>query len=160
VVEDPLDYAWGIVGHLTGVMNSDELRAAHQEMQPLVVKTKTKIAQSAVLFAAINQELFSSSHIFPFIDVCCLVSIPANYFVLFSYRKVDTKVGIGEVELDEAQKRVIKGSLTSMRLSGVGLEGEEKDSFNKNKVRTCTTCPRLHKPIGTFLCLRRCGSLS
>ena len=37
--------------------------------------------------------------------------------------------------LDEAQKRVIESSLASMRLSGVGLEGEAKETFNANRMK-------------------------
>lgn len=29
----PLEYAWGIMSHLTGVKNSDPLRDAHKELQ-------------------------------------------------------------------------------------------------------------------------------
>lgn len=29
----PLEYAWGVMSHLTGVKNSDSLRDAHQELQ-------------------------------------------------------------------------------------------------------------------------------
>lgn len=29
----PLEYAWGVMSHLTGVKNSDPLRDAHQELQ-------------------------------------------------------------------------------------------------------------------------------
>lgn len=34
-----LSYAWGVVGHLMGVKNSDALRAAHTAMQPAVIQT-------------------------------------------------------------------------------------------------------------------------
>jgi len=37
-VESPLEYAWGVVGHLMGVANSDDLRAAHGVIQPTIVK--------------------------------------------------------------------------------------------------------------------------
>ena len=53
-VEAPIEYAWGVVGHLTGVMNSDELREVHQEMQGEVVKATTKISQSPEIYRAVT----------------------------------------------------------------------------------------------------------
>mmetsp|Transcript_50391 Transcript_50391/g.114382 ORF Transcript_50391/g.114382 Transcript_50391/m.114382 type:complete len:756 (-) Transcript_50391:245-2512(-) len=55
VIESPIEYAWGVVSHLTGVMNGDELRAAHQELQPDVIKVTTKIAQSKAVYSAVEQ---------------------------------------------------------------------------------------------------------
>mmetsp|Transcript_25285 Transcript_25285/g.43129 ORF Transcript_25285/g.43129 Transcript_25285/m.43129 type:complete len:779 (+) Transcript_25285:85-2421(+) len=55
VIEDPVEYAWGVVSHLTGVLNSDELRQVHQEMQPDVVRATTKISQSTALYEALKQ---------------------------------------------------------------------------------------------------------
>ena len=49
----PLEYAWGVVGHLNGVKNSDPLRAAHQEMQGKVVQASTKLAQSRAVYDAV-----------------------------------------------------------------------------------------------------------
>jgi len=34
---------WGVVNHLLGVANSDELRTAHQTVQPQVVEAVTKV---------------------------------------------------------------------------------------------------------------------
>jgi len=53
-LEAPLEYSWGVVGHLMGVKNSDELRAVHGEMQGEVVKATTKLSQSAVVFDAMQ----------------------------------------------------------------------------------------------------------
>jgi len=99
-LEAPVEYAWGVVGHLMGVKNSDELRAVHQEMQPEVVKITTKISQSAAVFSAIEAV-------------------------------TSRKEACG---VDEAQDRILSSYLKSMRLSGVGLEGEAKERFNANKM--------------------------
>lgn len=49
---DPLGRVWGVVGHLMSVRNSPELRAAHDELQPLVIETATRAAQSRTLYEA------------------------------------------------------------------------------------------------------------
>jgi oligopeptidase A len=50
---EPLERAWGLVGHLLSVRNSDELRAAHERMQPMVVAATIALAQSVPLYAAL-----------------------------------------------------------------------------------------------------------
>ena len=54
---EPLDrlterigWSWSIVGHLMGVKNSPELRAAHEEMQPQVVQFWMRLGQSTALY--------------------------------------------------------------------------------------------------------------
>ena len=99
-IEAPVEYSWGVVGHLMGVKNSDELRAAHGECQPDVIKTTTKLSQSATIYQALEKVLHFE-----------------------------------EATLDPAQKRIVEASLKSMRLSGVALEGEAKESFNANRMK-------------------------
>lgn len=50
----PVSFVWGIAGHLNGVKNGDELRAAYEENQPKVVQTMTKISQSKALYNALS----------------------------------------------------------------------------------------------------------
>jgi oligopeptidase A len=54
---EPLDrlterigWSWSIIGHLMGVKNSPELRAAHEEMQPQVVQFWMRLGQSTDLY--------------------------------------------------------------------------------------------------------------
>jgi oligopeptidase A len=47
---DRLSWSWGIVGHLMGVKNSPELRAAQEKMQPEVVKFWMQIGQSRAIY--------------------------------------------------------------------------------------------------------------
>ena len=54
VLETPVEYSWGVVNHLMGVKNSDELRAAHGDVQPEVIKTTTKLSQSAAIYNALE----------------------------------------------------------------------------------------------------------
>jgi oligopeptidase A len=56
-VMDDIDHkvfkAWSPVGHLMSVMNSDELRKAHEAMQPEVVRYNLRGAQSQKIFNAL-----------------------------------------------------------------------------------------------------------
>ena len=49
-IGDRLEKAWGAVDHLTSVYTSDELRAAHEALQPLVVLFMIRMGQSPVLY--------------------------------------------------------------------------------------------------------------
>ena len=49
------EYAWGPVGHLMGVRNSEELRKAHEEILPEVVKLGLRMSQSRPIFAALDE---------------------------------------------------------------------------------------------------------
>lgn len=56
---EPLDrlgerlmWSWGIVGHLMGVKNSPELRAAYETVQPQVIQFSNKLNQSQPLYKA------------------------------------------------------------------------------------------------------------
>ena len=43
-------YAWSPVGHLLGVKNSDDLRTAHEEIQPKMVELGLRISQSRPVY--------------------------------------------------------------------------------------------------------------
>ncbi len=51
-LQDRLGRAWGTVGHLMGVANSPELRAAHDAVQPLVIEVSMRAGQSRPLYEA------------------------------------------------------------------------------------------------------------
>jgi oligopeptidase A len=53
-IQAPLSYSWGVVGHLMGVKNSDDLRKAHDTMQPVVIETYQQIGQNEVVFQALR----------------------------------------------------------------------------------------------------------
>jgi len=100
-IQFPLTYSWGVMGHLMGVKNSEELRKAHDEIQPQVIALYQSIGQSESLYAALNA--------------------------------IKTRKSIWN-NLDEAQQRIVDSSLRQMIHSGVGLEGTEKEKFNKLKL--------------------------
>lgn len=60
VIEDmeklqfPLSRSWGVVSHLMSVQNSDELRKAHDELQPKIVKTFQKLGQSKSVYKSLT----------------------------------------------------------------------------------------------------------
>ncbi|MBD1913363.1 MULTISPECIES: M3 family metallopeptidase [unclassified Leptolyngbya] len=93
---DRLGWTWGIVNHLMGVRNSPELRQAHEEVQPEVVKFYIRLGQSEAIYK--------------------------GYVAL---RDSDTWS-----QLDEAQHRIIEAAIRDAELSGVALQGEEKERFN------------------------------
>ena len=53
-IQFPIGYAWGVAGHLNGVKNGDELRAAYEQNQPKVVECMTKFSQSKPLYNALE----------------------------------------------------------------------------------------------------------
>ncbi len=54
-VSEKLTWAWGAVGHLMGVKNSDALRAAYEQIQPEVVKFFMRLGQSQAIYQALKQ---------------------------------------------------------------------------------------------------------
>lgn len=93
---DRLGWTWGIVNHLMGVKNSPELREAHEQVQPEVVKFFIRLGQSEAIYK--------------------------GYVAL---RDSDTWN-----QLDEAQHRIIEAAIRDAELSGVALQGEQKERFN------------------------------
>ena len=57
-----LRWSWRVVSHLNGVCNSSELRAAHAEQQPEVVRLGNRLGQSQVLHSALTRLQESSVH--------------------------------------------------------------------------------------------------
>ncbi len=53
-IGERLSFSWGIVGHLMGVRNSDELRAAYEEVQAEVVGFTLRMGQSRPIYRALE----------------------------------------------------------------------------------------------------------
>jgi len=104
----PLGYVWGVAGHLQGVKNGEELRAAYEENQPSVITTMTKFSQSAALFDALS-------------------AIEESW-------KKDSDSAEDDFYTKQ-KKRAVLSSLQAMKLGGVGLDGAEKESFNEIQLR-------------------------
>ena len=80
-----------------GVLNSDDLRTAYEEVLSEVVAFSLRFSQSK-----------------PIYDALCAL-----------------RDGDEWNKLDEAQHRIIDAKILSMKLSGIGLEGEQQDRFNE-----------------------------
>ncbi len=53
-LENRLSLAWGVVGHLMGVQNSDALRQAHQEVQGEVIQFWMQLGQSQAIYQGLK----------------------------------------------------------------------------------------------------------
>lgn len=53
-IQAPLSYSWGVVGHLMGVKNSEDLRKAHTIMQPAVIEANQQMGQNEIVFKAFS----------------------------------------------------------------------------------------------------------
>jgi oligopeptidase A len=53
-ISEHITWAWGAIGHLMGVQNSDALRAAYEQVQPEVVKFFMRIGQSQALYKGLK----------------------------------------------------------------------------------------------------------
>jgi oligopeptidase A len=54
-ITERLGWSWGIIGHLMGVKNSPELRAAYESVQPGLVQFSNQIGQSQAIYGALKQ---------------------------------------------------------------------------------------------------------
>jgi len=50
ILGDRFGFTWGLIGHLLGVANSDDLRQAYQEVQPSLVEFSIRMGQSKAIY--------------------------------------------------------------------------------------------------------------
>ena len=106
-IQAPLQYTWGVAGHLKSVNDSESLRSVYQKSQPNVVKAFTKFSQSKPTYDALSRIKES---------VITTDAPPTNF-------------------LEQQQQRAIEKSIRSMQLGGVALEGEAQERFNEIRLR-------------------------
>ena len=53
-MQAPLSFSWGVTGHLMGVKNGEELRKAHDDIQPSVIETYQALGQSKPVYEALK----------------------------------------------------------------------------------------------------------
>ncbi|MFM7221309.1 MAG: M3 family metallopeptidase [Nodosilinea sp.] len=54
LIQERLHWSWGVIGHLMGVKNSPELRAAYEAIQPALVDFESRLAQSRPIYDGIK----------------------------------------------------------------------------------------------------------
>ena len=54
-ISERLGWTWGVLGHLMGVKNSPELRAAYEAVQPALVQFATRLSQSKIFYNGFKQ---------------------------------------------------------------------------------------------------------
>ncbi|MEM9266297.1 MAG: M3 family metallopeptidase [Cyanobacteria bacterium P01_F01_bin.13] len=54
-ITERLGWTWGVLGHLMGVQNSPELRAAYEAVQPALVQFATRLSQSKAFYNGFKQ---------------------------------------------------------------------------------------------------------
>ncbi|MFM2304260.1 MAG: hypothetical protein RLZZ135_1670 [Cyanobacteriota bacterium] len=112
---EKISWSWSIVGHLMGVQNSPELRAAHEKMQPQTVEFWMRLGQSTALYQG-----YKAIQASPQYQTTAVPFIPGTG----GHKPLKDA-------LEPAQKRIIEAAIRDMELSGVGLTGEPKQRFNE-----------------------------
>lgn len=97
-LSEKLSRPWGVVSHLKGVRDSDDLRSAYDECQPEVVTASLRIGQSRPVYDA-------------------MVAL------------VENEAAFGA--LTPAQQRAVECEVRDAKLSGVALDGEQKERYNE-----------------------------
>lgn len=64
-IEYDFQRSWGPVGHLLGVLNSDELRSAHEKMQPQIVEFFLRLGQSQPIFTTLKKLNINKNELSP-----------------------------------------------------------------------------------------------
>lgn len=95
------EYGWSPVEHLLSVVNSDELRQAHESVLPEVVQFGLRIGQSR-----------------PIYEGMCGLRDSDNWD-----------------QLSDCRQRIVTKAIRNAELSGIGLEGAEREQFNDNQQR-------------------------
>jgi oligopeptidase A len=114
---EKISWSWSIVGHLMGIQNSPELRAAHEQMQPQIVEFWMRLGQSKALYDGYK---------------AIQASPEWNSTFLVKNKPAGTGGFKASVAIfDPSQTRIIEAAIRDMELSGVGLTGAPKQRFNE-----------------------------
>ena len=104
-MSDRLGYAWGLVGHLMGVKNSDALREAHAEVQGEVIAFGLRLAQSRPIYEGL--EALAASAGFAGLE-------PAQQRIVESLLREARHAGVGLAETERARFNEIQAELAEL----------------------------------------------
>ena len=86
LIQERLRWSWGVIGHLMGVKNSPELRAAYEAIQPALVEFENRLAQSRPIYDGMRA--MRSSYVWDDLD-------PAQQRILESALREAELSGVG-----------------------------------------------------------------
>ena len=138
------------VGHLHSVQNSEALREAFQEVQPLVVQTFTKVGQSRAIYNAFDtirntpvslRLLIQPSSAAVARSIVTCPTSPTGAKPRQPANDPDTRCTFSSCScrqdvwegLSPPQRRIVASELRSRKKTGVALEGEAQARFNAIK---------------------------
>lgn len=119
-VQAPLSYTWGVVGHLMGVKNTDDLREAHDAMQPAVVEANQAMGQSKPLFKALSA-LQNTPSIWENLDEAQQRVVDANIKSM-----IKSGIGLDEEKRKEFNKLQLEASELSNKFSNNVLDATKQ----------------------------------
>jgi oligopeptidase A len=161
----PLDYSWGVVGHLMGV----SILLLHAIVLPFFLSFVMSLSLSLSIYycpTALSDTTLNESNHHPLLNQSSIDTI-LTLLVTLQVRNSDelraahdsmqsevikTRQAMGQSkplfqalsalkkrqsvwsELEGPQRRIVDSFIRSMENSGVGLEGEQKETFNKLQV--------------------------
>ena len=102
---EPLEFAWGIIGHMMSVMNSEAWREVHAAWQPEVVSFGLRCGQSIPLYRAM-QALASAASATP-------LSLPRQRVLETALRSAEQS-GVGLSEADRTRFNAIQAELAEL----------------------------------------------
>ncbi len=105
VLGEPLEFAWGLIGHMMSVMNSEAWRSVHEELQPEVVAFGLRCGQSVPLYRCM-QALAAS-------EAFNTLSLPQQRVLEASMRSAEQS-GVGLTETSRARFNIIQTELASL----------------------------------------------
>ena len=104
-----LNLTWGMLSHMTSVMNSDEWRKVEEEMQPKMVEFGLRMGQSKAIYEAAKKMLQRGKD---------------------SAAPVGGADSTGDADSCPLRRRILEKMVQGAELSGVALEGEKKARYN------------------------------